>query len=144
MRRLESCWDTADGMDKEKEEEGDDWFLGEAKGMHDLEDWKKKKSIIVKHTNKIHQNSLGAGCLTFFFFLGKVRRGRYICIEAMGLAVGELRDGRNRKEEKKGKAETLIITRPKCPVANLVTRLTCYSSDGYPFESPLVRLVPAH
>ena len=38
MRELEWCWDTADGMDKE--EEGDSWFLGEAKGKHD---WKAEK-----------------------------------------------------------------------------------------------------
>ena len=47
MRRLgRRCWDTANGMDNEKErkEEGDDWFLGEAKGMHDLEVLGVKKS----------------------------------------------------------------------------------------------------
>lgn len=68
MRRLgRRCWDTADGMDneKEREEEGDDWFLGEAKGMHDLEvlgEKKERKQLIVKLVKK---NPLG-GLLGFF------------------------------------------------------------------------------
>ena len=71
MRRLgRRCWDTADGMDneKEREEEGDDWFLGEAKGLHDLEvlGGKKRKKAINSQARK--KKSLGGllGFVTLF------------------------------------------------------------------------------
>lgn len=85
MRRLgRRCWDTADGMDneKEREEEGDDWFLGEAKGMHDLEvlGGKKRKKAINSQARK--KKSLGGAAGFFYTFsFEKVRRGRYVhCI----------------------------------------------------------------
>lgn len=59
--------------EKEREEEGDDWFLGEAKWMHDLEvlGGKKRKKAINSQARK--KNPLG-GCwffLHFFFWKGK-------------------------------------------------------------------------
>lgn len=70
MGRLGGCWDTADGIDKERDEEGNDGFLDEAKGKHDLENLEKKKQF----------------SRTFCFFFLVRGEARYICTnEAMGL-----------------------------------------------------------
>lgn len=130
MRRFERRWDTADGMDKEKEEEGDDWFLGEAKGMHDLEVWGGKK----ESNSQAHKpNSLGVGVFNISF--RKVRRGRYV-LRPMALAVGECETGRP-KEKKKGRLKHYST---KVSGRKFRHEVVSRPIHRYPFESPLVRL----
>lgn len=67
MKRLGGFWDAADGMDnKEREEEGNDGFLGEANGKHDLEAWKKGSNI--QELRRCLMAGLGVG-EAFSFFL---------------------------------------------------------------------------